>query len=40
MDWPGDLSNPNLIEKLWAVIKKKLKDDHTITLLPSYKKPS
>ncbi len=34
MDWPGNSPNLNPIENLWLIIKKGLKDNHTITLLP------
>jgi transposase len=34
MDWPGNLPDLNPIENLWLIIKKGLKDNHTITSLP------
>jgi hypothetical protein len=36
----GNSPNPNLIENLWSVMKKKLKDDHTITSLKDCRMPS
>jgi hypothetical protein len=33
MDWPGNSPNLNPIENLWSIMKKKLKEDHTITSL-------
>jgi transposase len=34
MDWPGNSPDLNPIENLWAIMKGKLKKDHTITSLP------
>jgi transposase len=33
MDWPGNSPDLNPIENLWSIMKKKLKEDHTITSL-------
>jgi transposase len=34
VNWPGNSHDLNPIENLWSIIKKRLKDDHTITSLP------
>ena len=31
MDWPGNSPDLNPIENCWSYMKKRLKDDHTIT---------
>jgi hypothetical protein len=34
VNWPGNSRDLNPIKNLWSIIKKRLKDNHTITSLP------
>jgi transposase len=34
LEWPGNSPDFNPIENCWSFMKKKLKEDHTITSLP------